>query len=342
MEGAVMKSKSHVYFCLHPFLTSISKNPFKTLRILPIIFIVLFASAGLSDEINYIYDDAGQLIRAVKSTEVISYQYDANGNPVAVGGGVASEEGPIIESVTPAVLFIGATTDIVITGKSLYSAKGIASQNPGMGTQIRAITDTQIRASIIVPSDALPGSSVLTVETLYGSAPVKVSLSGSRVEFFPDALSLVPGGSVIVEVRILPAVSSPLTLWLTNSNPSAVSSPSSVSVSESGVGTFEVKALAQGSAEVGSSGSSASVYVVPAFLLAAGETAWAASKPVSVFIDSQSMQRSDIVALPVSVFIDSPTLQPAYITSLPVSVFIDSSVGNSTVVSTSVSVQISP
>lgn len=337
-----MKFKSHLYSCLQSCLAFISKNHLNALSLLALLCLFFFASPGLSDEVSYLYDSTGQLIRAIKSTEGVSYQYDANGNLVAAASGAASTTSPVIQRVIPGVLFINATTDVVIAGKSLYSAKSVKSDNPKLSIRVNAVADTQLSVSITVSPDAVPGSSTLTVETLYGTASAAVSLSASRVEFSPDALSLAIGGTGSVVVRIIPAVSSPLTLWLTSSNPSAVSSPSSVSVSENGVGAFVVKALAQGSAEIISSGSSASVYVVPAFSLAAGESAWATSKPVSVFIDSQSMQQSDVVALPVSVFIDSPTWQPAYITASPVSVSIDSPEGNSTVVSTSVSVQISP
>ena len=333
---------SILYSCLHSFIPFISKNYFKMLSLLAFLCTFSFASPGLSDEVGYIYDNTGQLIRAVKSTEAISYQYDANGNLVAAADGAASTGKPSIESVTPGVVFIGAMTDAVITGRSLYSTKNVISGNPKLSIKVNAVTDTQINISITVSPDAIPGASALTVETLYGTAPFSVSLSGSRLEFIPDALSLVMGGSGSVDVRIIPAESTPLTLWLTNSNPSVVSIPNSVTVPGVGIASFEIKALAQGSAEIGSCSASTSIYIVPAFSLAAGEAAWAASKPVSVFIDSQSMQRSDVVAPPVSVFIDSPTSQPAYITALPVSVFIDSSAGNSTVVSTSVSVQISP
>ena len=337
-----MKFKSSLYSCLHSFLPFISENYFNLLSLLAFLCMYSFASPALSDEVNYIYDNTGQLIRAVKSTEAVSYQYDANGNLVAAADGTASTGKPSIVSVTPGVVFIGATTDAVITGRSLYSTKSILSANPKLLIKINAVTDTEISISITVSPDAMPGASTLAVETLYGTAPVSMSLSGSRLEFIPDALSLAMGGSGTVDIRIIPAVSTPLTLWLTNSNPSAVSIPKSVIVSEAGIASFDIKALAKGSAEIGSCGASASIYVVPAFSLAAGEAAWAASGPVSVFIDSQGMQRSDVVALPVSVFIDSPTSQPAYITATPVSVFIDSSGGNSTVVSTSVSVQISP
>ena len=337
-----MKFKAHLYSCLHSCLSFILKKHLNSLSLLALLCIFLFASAGVSDEVSYLYDSTGQLIRAIKSTEGISYQYDANGNLVAAASGAASTTSPVIQRVTPGVLFIGATTDVVIAGKSLFSIKSIRSGNPKLGIRVNAVADTQISVSITVSPDAVPGSSTLTVETLYGTATAAVSLSGSRVEFIPDALSLAIGGSGNVDVRIIPAVSSPLTLWLTSSNPSAISIPNSVTVPESGMSTFEVKALAQGSAEIVSCSAGTSIYVAPAFSLAAGEAAWATSKPVSVFIDSQSMQRSDVMALPVSVFIDSPTLQPATITASPVSVSIDSPEGNSTVVSTSVSVQISP
>jgi hypothetical protein len=249
---------------------------------------------------------------------------------------------PVIGSVVPNVLFVGATTDIVITGKSLYSTKSISSPNPYLLIRVHAVTETTISASITVSVGAAPGQGTLYIETLYGTTPADVALSGSQVEFVPDALSLVMGGSGTIDVRISPAVGTPLTLWLTNSNPSVISIPSSVTVPGSGATSFEVKALAKGSAEVGSCSTSGSIYVVPVFSIAAGEAAWAASKPVSVFIDSQSMQRSTVASAPVSVSINSSTMQPAYITASPVSVSIDSAGGNSTVVSTSVSVQVSP
>ncbi len=337
-----MKFKSVLYSCLRSFLPFISKKHLKYLALPAVLCAVLFASDGASDEVNYLYDGAGQLTRVIKTTDAMSYRYDANGNLVGADDGTTSTGSPVIERVTPGTIFIGATTDVIVTGRSLYAVKSVKSADPMLGVRMNAITDTQISTAITVPANTVPGLRTLTVETLYGAASVTVSLSDSRVEFVPDAASIAIGGSGTVNVRITPAASMPLTLWLTNSNPSVVSIPNSVTVPEIGMASIVVRGLAKGSAKIGCCGASASIYAVPAFSLAAGEAAWAASKPVSVFIDSQSLQRSDIVSAPVSVFIGSATIQPASITAPPVSVSIDTAQGNSTVVSTSVSVQIGP
>jgi YD repeat-containing protein len=98
----------------------------------------------MCDDIYYFYDDSGQLSRAAKATQGLAY--DANGNLISIVNGSASTNAPTISRIAPDVLFIGATTTVVISGQSLFSTKTVTSQNPYMKIHNLSVTDTQISA----------------------------------------------------------------------------------------------------------------------------------------------------------------------------------------------------
>lgn len=336
-------------------------------RISPaVIFVLLYTfilipSFSYADEAHYFYDDAGRLVRVLKGSEGLVYQYDKVGNLLSITKGTVGTGAPVLQSINPDVLFIGSTMPVTIKGQNLFTTKEITSSSSSLSIKTLNVTDTEIKAEIIVSSDALPGIVTITVTTLYGSASIQATVTSSKLTFSPGQLALTPGSSGIITASIFPSIGKSLTITLNNSNPSVASVPQLVTIPSSGTATFTVNALKEGVTTIDSGNPKTVIFVTEAFAPLPGEevvtkagpisvyiatpssaNTTTSSLPVSVYIETPLSANTTTSSLPVSVYIETPTSSNTTTSSLPVSVYIEQPSGNSTVVSLPVSTKISP
>lgn len=298
----------------------------------------LTPSSSSSDSVFYLYDDLGRLrIVGNSSGNYATYEYDAVGNLLAITNGTTSPTPPVIQGINPDVLFIGSTTTVSITGQNLLMTKTLSANNPLVIAKILNITNTEIKAELMVSSQASAGPVVLTVATFYGSANTSASLVSSQLSFGPALLSLTPGSSGGIKAVIYPPLGNAETIQLKSSDPSVASIPQSVSVPASGAATFTVNALREGVAYISSGTAGMTVYVTAAFTPIAGEQLTNFDR-VSVYIDSPSAAPT-MSALPVSAYIDSPIVNSA-LQSVPFSVGTDVPAGSAVTQSPPVSAYI--
>ncbi len=285
--------------------------------------LLILASLASADEVSYFYDDTGRLLRVVKGAEGLSYQYDEVGNLLSINRATIGTSPPVLNSVSPDVLFIGSTTAVTITGQNLFTTKTVISDNSSVIIKTRNITDTEIRAEMTVSPDALAGAIVnITATTLYGSANISATLTSSILSFYPGQIAIAPGNTGSVTASISPPAGQNITITLTNSNPDIASVPAIVTIPSGGITTFNVTAVKDGVTTItsGGSGSTTVVFVEDPFTTLPGETVTNMAGPVSVYIDTPTTANATTPALPVSVYIDSPS-ENSCTASLPVSVW---------------------
>ena len=313
----------------------------KFVVLLPLLSTVLFASSLVANTAQYIYDDAGRLIRVGdENGNYAVYEYDEVGNLLSITTGTANMNPPVLQNVNSDTFFIGNTTPVVITGQNLFNTKYISSNNPALSLKILALTDTSIKAEANVSSQALPGTATLTVTTFYGSASTSVFLTSSKLSFVPNPLSLTPGAGGNITAIIYPSLGRAVTIQLKSNDPSIVSFPSSVTIPTTGATTFTVNGLNEGVAYISSGNPSATVYVTSsAFTPISGEQLTNYAGPVSVYIDSPPPAPT-ILFGPVSAYIDNSTVTAISQYGLA-SVYIEPP-GGSTTLSVPASVSIEP
>jgi hypothetical protein len=311
--------------------------------LLALIFLLSFVAIPASaDEISYFYDDSGRLTRVVRGTEGIVYQYDEVGNLLSITSGTISAAPPVLNSITPDLIFIGQTTLVSIKGQNLFTTKDVIFSSPSLSTKILRVTDTEIMGEITVPSGTLSGAINITANTSYGSASVGAALSSSKLFFSPGQLALLPGSNGSINVSISPLIGRDLTILINNSSPAVVSAPHSITIPSSGAISFNVNALKEGIATISSGDPRTVVFVAGTSVpgsLPSGEEIISNAGLVSVYIDS-AIGTPTTASLPVSVYIVASSGDPS-ITSLPVSAYIDTPSGNATTVSLPVNAMIS-
>ncbi len=59
---------------------------------------------------EYFYDDTGRLVRVIKGTEGVIYQYDEAGNLLSISRGAISANPPLLQGINPDLLFTGSVT----------------------------------------------------------------------------------------------------------------------------------------------------------------------------------------------------------------------------------------
>lgn len=110
-------------------------------------------SFAVSDELNYIYDEAGRLIKVVGFV----YQYDEVGNLLSITSSSISATPPVIQNINPDMLFTGSTTSVAIQGQNIFSTKEVIFDNPCFCIlKTLHVTDTQINTEMTVSTDASP------------------------------------------------------------------------------------------------------------------------------------------------------------------------------------------
>jgi YD repeat-containing protein len=299
----------------------------KSLALLLFIFILLllpFPSAHAGNTVQYIYDDLGRLSKAAdENGNYAVYEYDGVGNLISISRGITSTNPPTLQSISPDVLFTGATTNAVITGQNLLTTREVASENPSLSIKILATTDTEVNIEITTSSAALPGNTNISVRTAYGSANMGISLL--NLSFSPSQLALTPGSSGNITATIAPVLGRELSVTINNSNAAVASIPQSVTIPSNGTTTFSVAALAEGVSilnPVGSKTVFATIFVTQAFTTEPGETVTSNAAPVSVYIEQPASVEGTTATVPVSVSISQPVDVSATTATLPVSVYI--------------------
>lgn len=292
--------------------------------LLALFFLLTFLSiSSYADEISYFYDDSGRLIRVQRGTEGLIYNYDEVGNLISITKGTIIAAPPVLNSITPDLIFIGQTTLVSIKGQNLFTAKDVIFSNPSLSAKILRITDTEIMAEITVLSGALSGAVNITVNTSYGSASVGAALSSSNLFFSPGQLALLPGSNGSINASILPLIGRDLTILINNSSPAVATAPQSVAVPSSGTISFNVNALKEGIATISSGGPGTVVFVAGPSTpgtLPSGEEILSKAGLVSVYIDS-AIGATTTASLPVSVYINTPSGNTTTV-SLPVNAMI--------------------
>jgi hypothetical protein len=293
---------------------------------------LVFADAAI-----YFYDDVGQLVKVATGTVGLVYQYDEVGNLLSITKGTIGTGSPILNSITPNVLFIGSTTLVSIQGQKLFTTRNVTSDSPFLSIKILNITETEIRTEITVSSDAYPYADTdvnINVTTGYDSASIKARLIASELAFSPELLILTPGSSDTMLASIWPSIGKDVTIILNNSNPSVASVPQSVTIPSSGTTSFNVTALNTGVSYIDAGTPEAVVYVTTdTFPSLPGKEIIAMTDPVSVYIEKPSSSNTTIASLPVSVYIETPSSTNTTASSLPVSVYIETQSSASTTAS---------
>ncbi len=162
---------------------------------------------------QYIYDDIGQLVRAIDSDgNVVTYTYDATGNFVSITRTTTDALGPpVIVGVSPDVVNQGETVPIVISGTNLFQGS-LTVDNPGVTIAGSRPGDTEIAATLVIAADAAIGPATLTVTTSLGSdtaaitvlgpAPKIVSISPSRGTSAGETPVTVKGSNLTADTTL--------------------------------------------------------------------------------------------------------------------------------------------
>lgn len=298
--------KSSFPLRINPFFVSISA----------LFIFIAHSFFAVADEVNYLYDDAGRLIKAVKGAEEILYQYDEVGNLISIwrdSGGQSSP--PLLHGIDPDSFIAGASYNVTIAGENLLTTTGITSDNPDIAIKNISTANTRINATISISGGATPGPSVLTVTTSYGSASIGINLY--KVNIAPEAVTLLQGIPASLSVSLIPSAQKDITAAVTNRNPDIIETQSSVTIPVGGSTLLNVKAIKRGMGMIRIESSEATVEVIEgSFMLSAspvsvlfeaitGET-FAYASPVSVHIgdiyqgDVLSYSRAVSVAWPLS------------------------------------------
>ena len=205
-------------------------------------------------------------LNIIMPTTVNYFSTDSAGNSEAVQTQVYNvnttpTNPPAIQAITPNVVFTGAATTVVITGACLFTTGSIAGGS-SLGINVLSATDNQITATVTVSPQAASGPYNILLTTAYGTASGTLFVSPSKLSFAPDGVFLSTGGTGVITASIKPSIGQPLTLWLSNNNPSVASCPASITIPAGGTGSFQVSAAGEGgSALITSSGANLSVYI---------------------------------------------------------------------------------
>lgn len=258
------------------FLTPHRKNLY--LAVFFLFSFLFLASPIAADEVSYLYDDAGRLVRVVKGAEAILYQYDEVGNLISISrdsGGQASP--PLLHSIDPDSVVVGASYNVTITGENLLTTTSVTSDNPNIVIKNISSLNTRINATISITGGATPGQFAITVTTSYGSASIGINLY--KVNIAPEAVTLFPGSPASLSVSLIPSAPKDVAAAVSNRNPDIIETQSSVTVPAGGSASLTVKAIKGGMGTIQIGSSEATVEVIEGgFMLSAS--------PVSVLLEA--------------------------------------------------------
>lgn len=235
----------------------------KKASILFLLFIpFLLISSAIADEVNYFYDDAGRLVKVLKGTERLFYQYDEVGNLISISteSSTPGTSPPVLQGINPDIFLIGTTQNVTITGQNLLTTSSITSGNPNITIKNIAAIDTKIQATISIASSASLGQANITVTTSYGSANITISLHEAII--IPVALSLFSASTATLKVSLNPPATRNVKISIKNKTVDIISTQNSVTVPAGGQTDLTVKALKDGTGTIQIGSAEATVLVI--------------------------------------------------------------------------------
>lgn len=168
---------------------------------------------------QYYYDDLGRIVQAVRSDgAVFQYQYDANGNVLAINR--ISATSVSIAELTPRIGHAGATLTISGTGFSATPSQNTVTFNGGALAVVTSASPTTL--AVTVPQAAQTGPVSVTVSgntatsamsytvrrpAITSFMPLGVNAGGS-VTIVGSSFNLVPGGTSINVGGVIASITS--------------------------------------------------------------------------------------------------------------------------------------
>ncbi|MEW6584400.1 MAG: RHS repeat domain-containing protein, partial [Nitrospirota bacterium] len=237
-----------------------------------LLFLLAFSSYASADEVNYEYDDAGRLIKAINpaTNERVLYQYDEVGNLLSITREDHAPQPlpPVIQTIEPDIYLIGQDRgyQVSITGQNLYTIQSISCDNPSVSVQLISSIDTKILVVLSVGENATPGTANITATTAYGSTSIPIGLF--QAEISPESAFLFVGGTQSFSVSLNPAASGDYRAIIENENPDIVGTQASVVIPYGEAANFEIKALKEGIGTIEIGNAAATVEVVGGYITA--------------------------------------------------------------------------
>ncbi len=150
---------------------------------------LLLAAPALAQQprtFQYLYDDLGQLKKAIDTTtgECIVYSYDQVGNITAIDRRTNCLAPPTFTSITTG----SAPNRFTVTGQNLFGAT-VTTDIPGASvTNVTSSDDeTTVNFCVLAPADSCNPTGTATITTSTGSIQAPVSASGATL-LTPDAM----------------------------------------------------------------------------------------------------------------------------------------------------------
>lgn len=288
------------------------RNLYRTVFFLFSFLLLAFPTAA--DEINYFYDDAGRLVRAVKDSERVLYRYDEVGNLLSISreNSASQASPPALQGIDPDIFLIGGSYHVIISGQNLLTTSSVTSDDPNITIKNVSAINTKILATISIAGTATPGQANITITTAYGSASMPINLHRALID--PEAMTLFPGSTASFSVSLTPPAARELTAMVINKDPGILEIQSSVFIPPEGSAALPVKAVKEGTGTIRIGSTEATVFVT-------GSGGLLSAPPVSVSIGSVP-DGASINAAPVSVMIGNTCAGSVLSHSRPVSVII--------------------
>ncbi|MBI5641302.1 MAG: RHS repeat protein [Nitrospirae bacterium] len=221
------------------------------------------AHRSFGDSVDYLYDDAGRLIRVSKPDNTrLLYYYDEVGNLLFISGETSIPQAlpPVLQTISPELFLTGAIQYVTIRGQNLLTTSGISTDNPNLTFSKVVAMDTAIHAMLSSGSATVPGQATVTVSTSYGTANITIDLHKANIT--PAAVSLFTICTAPMTVDLTPAATKDLNVVIRNNNPDIVDAQAaSVVIPAGGTAGFTIRAVREGIATISIGNTDATVYV---------------------------------------------------------------------------------
>lgn len=229
------------------------------LVLLVLIFLMTVPFAASAASVQYFYDDAGRLIKAVSdSGQAATYDYDQVGNLLGSASETYQALPPEISSISPDRFFAGESASVTISGSNLGTTESVTSDNSGITVSNVKSTDSSITATFTLSSTASTGQATITVTTQYGTA--SVGLGVYKVSVDPGAAYILKDQTQDLKLTMTPALTG-YSFSITNSNSDIISAPTSAISDSAGSASITVKALKEGAGVLKINGAAPTIFV---------------------------------------------------------------------------------
>ncbi len=260
-----------------------------------LVLLTLTVSFAESDNINYIYDRAGRLLKAVaRSGDATVYTYDEVGNLISIERLRVNSAPPVITSINPYVMIRGSSVLVELSGENLFALTAFTTDNQGIIIEEINSTDTKITARLFIPSSVNTGQYRFYIKTLYGETEIGFLVTSLR--FSPERVILTVNQAKDVRLTIDPSIPSDYTVSIDNPSPQIVSVPVGATIPAGGSTTIQISGLSEGTAVLRINGVGLSITVTAPF---EGEAS--VSDSVSVRMPILVRNNTKILSSPVSV-----------------------------------------